>query len=235
MTGPQIPIGTSVAGGQGEPLGHVGAVYVDNATGRPAWLAVQGRRDMVVVPVELSRFDGATLHIPFDDERLRTAPKHHPQTLISYAEGDELARHYGLLARSPAGVAPPPPDKGTPAMMRSEEQLRTGTVNLIVGRARLETFIVTENRTFVIPVRRQEVRLVRDAVPDDEQVVTGGSPTEDVREVILHTEQVLFSTQSVPVERVRMVRRVHTTGQTVRTELRSERIDTEQTADHQET
>jgi Domain of unknown function (DUF2382)/PRC-barrel domain len=235
MTGPQIPIGTSVAGGQGEQLGHVGAVYVDNATGRPAWVAVQGRRDMVVVPVELSRFDGATLHIAFDDERLRTAPKHRPQTLISYAEGDELARHYGLLSRSPAGVAPSPPDPGSPAMVRSEEQLRTGTVNVIVGRARLETFVVTENQTVVIPVRRQEVRLVYDAVPDDEQVVTEATPAEDVREVVLHAEQVLFSTQAVPVERVRMVRRVHTAGHTVRTELRSERIATERTDDHQET
>jgi len=234
MTRPQIAIGTSVAGAQGEPLGHVGAVYVDNATGRPAWVAVQGRRDTVIVPVELSRFDGATLHIPFDDERLRTAPKHDQETLISYAQGDEFARHYGLLSRSPAGMASPP-DPGTPAMVRSEEQLRTGTVNVIVGRARLETFVVTENRTFVIPVRRQEVRLVYDAVPGDEQVIAEADPSENVREVVLHAEQVLFSTRVVPVERVRMVRRVHTTGQVVRTELRSERIDTEHTDDHQET
>ena len=238
LNGPQIPIGTSVAGGQGEPLGHIGAVYVDNATGRPAWASVLGRRHTAVVPLELSRFDGATLHIPFDDEQLRTAPVHDPDTLISYEQGDELARHYGLLSRSPREAAPPT-DPEIPSMVRSEERLRTGTVNVVVGRARLETYVVTENRTFVVPVRRQEVRLVYDAVPD---VVTEVGPTEALHEVVLHTEQVLFTTQVVPVERVRMVRRVHTTGQPVRAELRSERIETEHTGggsgrlhDHQET
>jgi stress response protein YsnF len=228
MTGPQIPIGTFVAGGHGEPLGHVGAVYVDNATGRPAWAAVRGRRHSAVVPLELSRFDGATLHIPFDAEQLRTAPVHNPDTLISYEQGDELARHYGLLARSSAAVESPT-DPGNPAMTRSEERMRTRTVNVVVGRARLETYIVTENRTFVVPVRRQEVRLVYDALPDDEQVVSDAGPREDVREVVLHTEQVRFTSQVVPVERVRMVRRVHTTERAVTAELRSERIETEHT------
>jgi Domain of unknown function (DUF2382) len=234
MSGPQIPIGAVVAGGQGEPLGHVGAVYVDNATGRPAWAAVLGRVHTVVVPLQLSRFDGATLHIPFSDEQLRTAPVHDPDTLISYAQGDELARHYGLLSRSSTDVAPAA-DPGTPVMVRSEERLRTGTVNVVVGRARLETYVVTENRTFVVPVRRQEARLVYDAFPDEEQVVAESGPSEDVHEVVLYSEQVLFSTRAVPVERVRMVRRVHTTGQAVRAELRSERIDTELTDERQET
>jgi stress response protein YsnF len=233
MTGPQIPVGTFVSGGQGEPLGHVGAVYVDNATGRPAWAAVQGRRQSAVVPLERSRFDGVTLHIPYDSEQLRTAPVHNPDTLISYEQGDELARHYGLLSRS--SEAAPPTDAG---MVRSEEQLRTDTVNVVVGRARLETYTVTENLTFVVPVRRQEVRLVYDAVPDHQQVAADAGPSESVHEVVLHTEQVLFSTQIVPVERVRMVRRVHTTGQAVTAQLRSERIETEYTDSanhHQET
>ena len=51
--------------------------------------------------------------------------------------------------------------------------------------------------------------------------------------MILHSERVLFSTQVVPVERVRMVKRVITTGQTVTEPIRSERIDLEQIAEQQ--
>ena len=43
-------------------------------------------------------------------------------------------------------------------------------------------------------------------------------------EVILHAEQVQITTQVVPVERVRMVRRVITTAQTITEPVRSEQI-----------
>lgn len=233
MTEPQVPIGAFVAGLHGEPLGQVAAVYVDNATGRAAWAAVQSGRHAAVVPLEFSRFDGVTLHVPFDSERLRTAPVHDPSTLISYEEGDELARHYGLLPADPPhpvdqATDEPDPPAGAPSdvvVTRSEEQLRAGAVNVVVGRARLVTYVVTEDQTFTIPVRRQEVRLVYDAVPPDEQVVSDTAPAADVHEIVRYAEQVFFSTQVVPVERIRMVRRVVTGERTVTAELASEQID----------
>jgi uncharacterized protein (TIGR02271 family) len=101
-------------------------------------------------------------------------------------------------------------------------------VNVVVGRARLVTFVVTEERTFTVPVRRQEVRLVYDHVPPNEQSVTSVPPAEETHEVTLLSEQVQFSTRVVPVERVRMVRRVVKGGQIVTDEIRSEQIDVEQ-------
>jgi stress response protein YsnF len=70
-------------------------------------------------------------------------------------------------------------------------------------------------------------------VPAHEQSVTSAQPVEETHEVILHSERVLFTTQVVPVERVRMVKRVITTGQTVTEPIRSERIDLEQMAEQQ--
>lgn len=158
-----------------------------------------------------------------------------PQTHAITDEGDDLARHHGLLP------AMPPPSDGPPtfagaedgSMTRSEEQQRAGVVSVVVGRARLVTVVVTENQTFTVPVRRQEVRLVFDPVPAHEQSVTSARPVEETHEVILHSEQVLFTTQVVPVERVRMVKHVITTGQTVTEPIRSERIDLEQIAEQQ--
>ncbi len=234
MTGPVIPIGAPVVGSHGEPLGVIGAVYLDNATGRPAFAAVQGRKHSALVPLQVSRFDGATLHVPYGADRLASAPLHDPDTLISYAQGDELARHYGLLP-APEDDVPVPGEQGPPGdrgdrpehetMVRSEEQIRTGTVDVVVGRARLVTYIVTEEQTFTVPVRRQEVRLVYDAIPAAEQVVSDIGPQEHVHEVVLHAEEVQITTHLVPVERVRLVRRVVTREQNVTDAVRSEQID----------
>lgn len=101
------PIGTAVAGIDGEPLGHVAAVYADTATGRPAWAAVQGARHGTVVPLAGSRFDGSAVHVPWRGEQVRTAPVADPSTLISAEQEDALARHYGLRPPSPVdGPAP---------------------------------------------------------------------------------------------------------------------------------
>lgn len=118
-------------------------------------------------------------------------------------------------------------------MIRSEEQQRAGVVNVVVGRARLVTFVVTEDQTFTVPVRRQEVRLVYDPVPAHDQSMASVQPSEETHEVILHSERVHFTTQVVPVERVRMVKRVITTGETVTELVRSEQIDLEQIAEQQ--
>jgi hypothetical protein len=58
MLSTQVGIGAAVVSHRGEILGYVGAVYLDNATGRPTWAAVHGRRHSAVVPMERSRFDG---------------------------------------------------------------------------------------------------------------------------------------------------------------------------------
>jgi stress response protein YsnF len=114
------------------------------------------------------------------------------------------------------------------AVTRSAEQRTAGVVNVVVGRARLVTFVVTEEKTFTVPVRRQEVRLVYDPVPAEDQSVTSMPPAEEKHEVILLSEHVRFTTDVVPVERVRMVRRVVRTGQIVTDQIRSEQLDVEQ-------
>ena len=234
MTDAQIQPGTPVLGSRGEMLGHVGAIYADNATGVPVWAAVQGREHTAVVPLAPARLEGGTLHIPYDADRLRHAPHHDPDTLISYDAGDELARHYGLIPTTPdparAGSARPATARTGTAqadgvLVRSEEQLRVDAVNVVVGRARLVTFVVTENQTFTVPVSRQEVRLVYDPVPVDEQLISAVPPAEETHEVVLYGEQVLITKQVVPIERARLVRRVVTTGQAITEQVRSEQID----------
>jgi stress response protein YsnF len=115
-------------------------------------------------------------------------------------------------------------------VIRSEERLTVDNVNVVVGRARLVTYVLTEEQTFIVPVRRQEVRVVYDAVPVDEQTTTSEPLAEDTYEVVLHAEEVLFSTRVVPVERVRMVRRVVMGEQIVTDEVQVEHVEVDQVA-----
>jgi uncharacterized protein (TIGR02271 family) len=229
MNSPQSPLvtGARVIGGAGELLGHVRAVYVD-ATGAPAWAAIQYTDHSALVPLQNSRFDGTTLQVPYDAARLQTAPHHDPITLISHPAGDDLACHYGLLPAASADGAPPVAVGSDvvedTVMVRSQEQLRVATVNVAVGRARLVKYIVTEQMTYTIPVSREEVRLEYDPLPAHQQTLTDTAPAQETYEVIRHAEQVRFSTQVVPVERVRLVRHVRTTAQALTEQVRAEQI-----------
>jgi Domain of unknown function (DUF2382) len=77
-------------------------------------------------------------------------------------------------------------------VVRSEERLRAGTVNVVAGRARLITSVVVEEQTFTVPVRRQEIRLAHESVPASEQVATDVAPAEETYEVVAYAEQVLW-------------------------------------------
>jgi stress response protein YsnF len=125
-----------------------------------------------------------------------------------------------------------PPSRRTdtaeePVVVRSQERLRAGAVNVVVGRARLITSVVVEEQTFTVPVRRQEIRLVHEPVPESEQVVTDVAPAEETFEMIAYAEQVVVTTQVVPVERVRLIKRVVTEQAVVTGQVRAEHVDVE--------
>jgi stress response protein YsnF len=115
---------------------------------------------------------------------------------------------------------------------RSEEELRVG-VRTRLRRLRVRRYVVTEYVTRTIPVRRERVRL--EEVPSDE-VVEGGADTweppgaagEPELEVVLRREEPVIGVRAVPVERVRLVRRVITDQRTVTEELRKEQVEVDE-------
>ena len=125
------------------------------------------------------------------------------------------------------------------AMTRSEERLVVGADVVEIGRARLRKHVVTEDVQITVTIRREELRLERETVPDharslvedpdvfgtDEGFVTpeGGV----IFEVTLHEERPVVTTEIVPVERVRLRKVISTDQQTVSGEVRKERIEVE--------
>jgi stress response protein YsnF len=180
-----------VIGDDGRKLGTVAAVYYDNDTSQPQWVAVRTGLfglDVSLVPLAAAQLRGDELHVPFDRERLASAPHHDPGLELSAQDEADLFRHYGVPHGAPdtaAGVdtgpgrAEPAVTRATAvgdAMTRSEEQLRVRTESEAVGRVRLRKRVVTEYEQVSVPVRREEIRLERDPVDGTDTGV--GHPTD---------------------------------------------------------
>jgi uncharacterized protein (TIGR02271 family) len=125
-------------------------------------------------------------------------------------------------------------DRGTvgsddDAMTRSEERLNVGTEAREAGRARLRKYVTTENVTQTVPVQREEVRLEREPITDDNvgDATSGPAFTESEHEVTLREERPVVEKEAVPVERVRMTTDTVTEDATVSEDVRKEEIDSD--------
>lgn len=69
--------GLTVYDSEGERIGSVGRVYVDDSTGRPDWITVKtglfGMKESFV-PLAGARRAGPDLHIPYPKDRVKEAP-----------------------------------------------------------------------------------------------------------------------------------------------------------------
>lgn len=115
------------------------------------------------------------------------------------------------------------------AMTRFEERMRVRTERHESGRARLRKYVVTEEVEQTVPLHHEEVRIEREPFTEDdvEQAGSGERLGEAQQEVVLHEDRPVTVTETVPVERVRMVPEDHVEERTVRGEVRKERIDVE--------
>ena len=108
----------------------------------------------------------------------------------------------------------------------SAERLQVGRERVPTRIARLQKFIVTEQRTITVEVRHEEARLVYEDVPAGEDATALLSRrTDDVPELVLHEERIEVTTRVVPVERVRAVVERITEHQEVSGEVRVERVE----------
>ena len=122
------------------------------------------------------------------------------------------------------------------AMTLSEERLNVGTQTQETGRARLRKYVVTENVTQTVPVQREEVRLEREPITDENvgDATSGSDFTESEHEVTLREERPVVEKEAVPVERVRLATDTVTDEVTVSDDVRKEAIDSDVDVDRPE-
>lgn len=106
-------------------------------------------------------------------------------------------------------AGPDPAASGTPiSATRFEEHLQVTTHTVPVSIARLEKFIVTEQKTFTVDVRREDVRLTSEPITDLTPLPLPESQPDEI-EMVLYEERVTITGELVPIERVKLTKKAH--------------------------
>jgi uncharacterized protein (TIGR02271 family) len=227
----------------GDKLGSIGQLYVDDETGQPSWVTVNtglfGTSESFV-PLQSASVDGNDVRVPYAKSLVKDAPKVERDGHLSPEEEDRLYRHYSLGGTATRTDDSTVTTTGRPAvghdtsgpttdeaMTRSEEQLRVGTEKQEAGRVRLRKFVVSENVSTTVPVSHEEVRLEREPITDANRdaAMAGPAISEEEHEVVLHEERPVVEKEAVPVERVRLDKETVTEQRTVTEEVRKEQIE----------
>lgn len=240
-------IGSAAIDADGDKIGKVGQVYLNEATGQPEWVTVStglfGTRESFA-PLYQAQPGRNELRLAVTKQQVKDAPNIDADGRLAESEIDALYRHYagsfdpavsqtrtvnlgeGTYAdmAQDRDVSAPTSDD---AMTRSEERLHVGTESVPAGRARLRKYVVTETVQQTVPVSHEEVRIEREPITEAnvQQATAGPEIAEAEHEVTLHQERPVVQKEAVPVERVRLTTETVSGEEAVSGEIRKEQID----------
>jgi uncharacterized protein (TIGR02271 family) len=232
--------GATVLDRSGAKIGSVADIYLDEQSGEPEWVLVTtgwfGGKG-TFVPLHNSTKQGEDIVLAYDENLVKAAPTMDPDGRLTPQEENQLYEYYGLGDSDAGGRTDMTErdDVGThvrdtdEAMTRSEEELHVGTEQRERGRARLRKYVVTEEVTTTVPVKREELRLEREPITDEnvDDAVAGPGISEAEHEVVLREEEPVVEKRTVPKERVRLEKETVTDEEQVSEEIRKEEIDTD--------
>jgi uncharacterized protein (TIGR02271 family) len=234
-----------------QKLGTIEEIYLDDETREPEWALITtglfGTKQSFV-PLRQASPSSDGIAVPFDKATVKDAPKIDPDGQLSHDEEAELYRHYGMQydnGQSGSGVRERGnggrDDEGTvgrdasepttdDAMTRSEEELRVGTRERESGRVRLRKYVVEDEVTQTVPVRREEVRVEREPITDANvaDATSGPEISSEEHEVVLHEEEPVAEKRVVAKERVRLDKDVKTDERQVSETVRKEQLDVDE-------
>jgi sporulation protein YlmC with PRC-barrel domain len=152
--------GRTVVDRNGQKIGKVGELYLDEETDRPAYAGVRtgllGRKESIVPLDGVEERDG-DLVVPYDADHVRDAPSVAPDAALEPDEADRLASHYDAGDKT----------ERVAEMTRTEEEVRVGKTPMRPKeRVRIKKVLVTDEVEQTVPVRREEIRLETDPPPE---------------------------------------------------------------------
>jgi uncharacterized protein (TIGR02271 family) len=234
-------MGATTIGLDGDKIGKVADIYLDEDTGAPQWVAVKtglfGSKQSLVPAARCHLRDDGDVEVPFDKATVKDAPNFDTDDEYLSAEQEaQLDRYYRDVtapAAAPFGETVGPfgdtvgPDGGVPsadragpvdeagdrdaAMTRSEERLEVGTERVVTGRVRLRKYVVTENVQATVPLSHEEVRIEREPIAAGDRDAATSEPGIGEAE----QEVVLYAERPVVQTRIEPVERVRLATETV--------------------
>jgi uncharacterized protein (TIGR02271 family) len=242
-------IGATAVDADGDKIGTVGQVYVNDDSGQPEWVTVKtglfGTKESFA-PLYNAQPGSGEVRLAVTKQQVKDAPSMDADGHLDPAEAETLYQYYADYVGSAGtqyagtGNGAEYADTGTGAqghdtsgpttdnaMTRSEERLHVGTDTVATGRARLRKYVVTENVTQTVPVSHEEVRLEREPITEGNRdaAMSGADITEEEHEVTLRAERPVVTKETVPVERVRLGTETVTEEAQVSEQVRKEQIE----------
>lgn len=245
----------------GDKVGGVGQVFLDDQTGQPTWVTVNtglfGSKE-TFVPLQDAQVTGEEIRVPYEKGFIKDAPNMDVDQHLSAEEEQELYRYYNLQAggyaqdRAALGGdidrdrahdkpaveqrAAGEPDRhreGGDSMVAHEERLNVGTEQREAGQVRLRKHVVTETQQVEVPVQREELHVERERVGER---VTDHRIGEDTEEevITLHEERPVVSKETVATERVDVSKETVQDTQTVQADVQKEQIEVHEDGRHAE-
>jgi uncharacterized protein (TIGR02271 family) len=235
----------------GNTVGVVASLYAHDETEGPSWAAVRTGRfggKETLVPITAAQPVGERVRVPFTKELIRTAPSIGPDEELTPDEEAALYSHYELTRPSSfEDSAPLPAERPTSApvqqgvqehasddaMTRSEEEMHVNTVRRERGRVRLRKYVVTEEVRQRVQVQREEARIEREPITDEniDAAMAGPEISTAEHEVVLHEEVPVVEKRVVPKERVRLDKETHTDEEQISEQIRKEQIEADEEPD----
>jgi uncharacterized protein (TIGR02271 family) len=194
-TDPSTMIGKNAVDSDGDKIGTIEQVYLNDATGQPEWVTIKtglfGSKESFA-PLQGATDRGDDVQLAVSKDVVKNAPNVDDDGHTSEDEQKALWDYYagqlgwgtksqtsgsGEHQAGNAGRADLSGDPGISgqdtsgpttddAMTRSEERLNVGTQQVEAGRAKLRKYVVTEDVTQTVPLRHEEVRLEREPITD---------------------------------------------------------------------
>ena len=241
-------IGRDAYDANGDKIGGIDAIYYDEYTDRPEWVAIRtgffGTK-VSFAPIAGSNQHGDDLQLAYDKGTIKDAPNCEADGHLNEEEERRLFEHYrvgwddsmtsgyGEYGRADEGFDYSARDRdragNDDAMTRSEEELRVSKERTETGRARLRKYVVTDQEQVTVPIEREVVRVEHEPITEAnvDKAMDGPDLTENEYEVVTHEERPVVSKETVPKERVRLKTETVTDEKTVTADVRKERIETE--------
>jgi uncharacterized protein (TIGR02271 family) len=218
--------GLDVYDREGDKIGSVEEVFVDQQTGQPEWIGLGtgffGTK-RVLVPVQSADVRDDGVFVPYDKDLVKDTPDIDSDHVSQETE-QRLYAHYELRdsdrREDLAGAM-----KDQAAMTRSEEELRVGKREEEAGRLRLHKWVETEEVEVPVEVRREKARVTREPVDETASDTDIG---DDSLEVTLREERPVVEKETVAKERIGIEKDVETDTERVSGEIRKERVEVDE-------
>lgn len=235
----------------GNKIGSVGEVYLDDNSGQPEWVTVNtglfGTKTSFA-PLDGASLEGDRLNLGYGKDVVTDAPKIDEDGHLSPQEEQELYRYYqrdyGTDVRSgddrlgdrdrdrtrDADVAGHDRDRGRTTddaeVTLSEERLNVGTEEREAGHVRLRKYVTTEEEQVTVPVQKEKLVAEREPVEGRSAGRIDDSAHQD-ETITLREERPVVDKETVDVEKGRVGKETVTEQETVSGTVRKEHANIE--------